>query len=449
MHFENDSSEPSLEEVPNEATLASVSIERDDEQIPVATLAVMPTQRKTFSWGCAAMVCGALLLLLAITGTLGWLIWIQLQPNVPPPVVVESADEKYAYVAAAYSGEFEVDAQKKGEVIDLVARLKTYWQHAGEPDQSLDYDEKLDSELQECLDYSLIKLQIRRMRAPNGLPESAEENFFGFDGTLAYRAGAWFYDFISCKKTEVLAVRPIGEGNSYIAYLMLTMDDGTTRKLRVWVTETKGALKLYDYEILDSGIRFSVLFGIELWGVSPHLLSFDEEAELERNNQLFKSGTEQVFLAYEYLKSGEYSLHLLDIDSEFQKIDKDLLHVYDVIQYWESRATLSEMMGNFDQALDACNQLRTHNPEIPLPLLLEAKIYYAMGEYKRALQKNEAYQEMMGPDANALFRMGQIYLAMDHLDDAQAAFARSLKYNPSQPRAREMLDDVTNELEFD
>jgi len=186
-----------------------------------------------------------------------------------------------------------------------------------------------------------------------------------------------------------------------------------TLKMRWWVSRREGTWKIFDYEDLDSGMRWSIIAasmmrqGIGQMAGLAHSLSTLNEAV-------------QAFVAQ-------------DVDAAERKLKQiagvNLPREIDALRHTVTGAVLIRR-GEFKQGLTAMVRANELRPEMPVVDLLSGAAYNRLGEYDKALKHLEKYRELLGDDAQLCDELGLAVHNLRRFKEAIPLYRKSLDFEP-------------------
>ena len=394
----------------------------NDDDIPTAELAGQPggqaiaMQRPNSGRGWIWIFLVVLVVIVTFVTIVILLIWQaikQFAPHVAQPELEETFDEKYAYVASAFSGNESLDPEKKRLAQNFLNRLTGLANNAND---SFDASFKLA----ELVDFDRLETQVRRMRPNNDLDNAGVDSF---DIRLTYSPiTEWSAaNNLKCISSQLFAIREIGDGSEWILYFDVLEEDGGREKLRMWVTIDDDVLKMFDVEELKNEVRLSEDIGADYYSEQLSF-SFDKRFRYEQNR-------EDLFEANRLIDINKSTEDVESGDKLLQKVDVDLLDGPDKKYYYTNRLLADWMLDDCSRMIDETTGKFGYPFGSPLAWLYEGIARLEMQQFDKAMTAFERYENLLGPDALAQSWIGHCHIAAGDNEKAAIAFDKALKLN--------------------
>lgn len=196
-------------------------------------------------------------------------------------------------------------------------------------------------------------------------------------------------------------------------------DEGAIAKMRWWVTKRDGTWRIYDMEDLEMGMRISA-------GASTLLAGGPGQAQR----------LQEFARATECLREVINSLGVKhDVDAAERKL-REIEHValprpYEAMR-WMLTASIQIQRGQHRDALATLDRAHGFHAEMPILDLLKGMACNGLNERERALVHLKAYEDLLGDDANVCRELGFALHGLNRIDEARAAYRKSLDYNPRE-----------------
>ena len=215
---------------------------------------------------------------------------------------------------------------------------------------------------------------------------------------------------VSYQRLEPRLLRPLAP-DDVIVYAKQTSGDFSTR-MRWWLKRRGVAWRIYDYEELDSGSRYTALIDQTIRDTLDHKPWVTRATALAEATTLVNSGS--------YWKAAEklQTLDTVEFPPAFDAVRRTI------------KASCFVNTGRPKDALVECDAVTRESPDFPVALVLQARAHLGLKDYAQALADVEKHQAILGPDATASSLAGQ---ALEHAGDkpkALAWFRRGVQENP-------------------
>ena len=396
--------------------------------------------------GCIGFVLGAVVFMGILAWAviyLGWMIYDRANNGSNENAELEETHaEKYQYIADAFAGEIENDDEHIELAGQFFDRINAFAATNSNFNPNTDDHGPVIDEFNSWLDLSRMKIRVVKTRLDSGLPMIGADDLGGFDAYLFQRQRRWILSQLQCETFDIAAVRPVGTETTCLVYAKLHYGNGRTAKVRIWVTNRNGRFRMFDYEMLDSATVFSLFVGIELCGAGSSG-SIEQEMSIDENRRRLAQFQRQLNSAIREIRRGGPGVDNLGNTSQLhQQIDPKALDPIRLKYYWAASAVLYNQMAKYQDALKACLELRKLDPYMPQTCFLEANIFHEMGEHEKSIERCDKYQDLIGPDADALYLIGANYRGQNEIADATKAFQDALNLNPQHPQANRELKEL-------
>ena len=190
--------------------------------------------------------------------------------------------------------------------------------------------------------------------------------------------------------------------------------DGAIVKMRWWLTKRDGTWRIYDFEDLDMGMRMSTVAGT---------LGAAGVANVQRLAQPIQTVREALLAI----------LVQRDADAAEKKLKQveavDLPGPIDVLR-WFVTALIQMHRSQHREALGTLDRVVAIRPDMPIVDLLKGMCQNALREHDSALRHLRAYEKLLGDDTNVCRELGEALRSLNRLEEARAAYRKSLDYHP-------------------
>lgn len=350
---------------------------------------------------------GIAVVTLVLCGLIAWVGW-RVGPRVNPPVarVVEDDQERRQEVMEAFRGQPPLDADS------IAVELKPIFANLGEA-----YTNK---DVKRIIGHFDLERMFDELAANELMPANLRGDRRGFLKGIEMgmgRAAEQQAVFLQWTETEFRSVKKL-QGNEAVVIARHRAPDGTTFKMRWWVSKRTGVWRVFDYEDLDAGMRVTTVvasisqMGIgKVAGVSAALQKVQHAlmAAIERNPDVAERHLRQA--------AGVQLPRQLEA---MRSLVQGLIHI--------QRNQPKEALAAFDEA-------RGLNPDMPILDLLKAGACNDLGDHATALKHIESYRALLGDDTNTYAELGHALLGLLRLPEAQAAYRKSLDHDPKNADA--------------
>lgn len=347
-------------------------------------------------------ILGVAVALALLGGVFAWIIAMIGAPGGRPRVVrvVEDDQERRQEVIEAFRG------QKPLDVDEVTAELKPLFTALGEAYSAKDVRRiighfDLERMFDELAALEMLPANIRGDR--RGFLKGVEKGMNRAAGQQAV--------FLHWTETEIRSVKKL-QGNEAVVIARHRAANGIIFKMRWWVSKQTGAWRVFDYEDLDAGMRVTTLVGsigqlgvAKAAGVAAAVQAVQQAAvaTVERNPDA----------AERHLRRTDGVAMPRELEA-MRSMVQGLIHL--------QRNLPKEALAAFDAA-------QGFNPDMPILKLLKASACNDLGQHAEALHHLEAYQALLGDDANTCVELGQALHGLQRIAEAQAAYRKALDYD--------------------
>ena len=318
-----------------------------------------------------------------------------------PTVTDETREEKQAAVAEAFG---EGPAESVG---DQTAEINAFFADLGQAFLKADaaaIGRLFDSEMTFAAleKQGLLPAQVLRNR---------ERVIQGLDQLLPAQM-ARTSQLMSWTRHEIRRVQFLKGREEALVYVKLRNPQGVTLKQRWWIIRRKGAWRAYDFEDLNSSIRWSTSIGGGIaaaatrarWGPSVNTLA--RAAQLVAQQQL-----------------GQADALLRTIG---QVKFPDALEA----QRWMIVAVVRTAQQRYGEALKAIGRAESYQADMPILHFLRLESCIGIEDYGRALESGHKYVEQIGGDAETYGRMAWAHKRQGNQDKAMEYCLKGLRDDP-------------------
>ncbi|MCI0682397.1 MAG: hypothetical protein L0Y71_09850 [Gemmataceae bacterium] len=218
--------------------------------------------------------------------------------------------------------------------------------------------------------------------------------------------------FLNWTETEIRSVKKL-QGNEAVVIARHRGADGTTFKLRWWFSKRTGAWRVFDYEDLDAGMRVTTVMASMTAQMTPGKVAGITAAVQHLQQAMVAAIQRNPEAAERHLRQTDGFQLPRELDA-LRSMTRGLVHI--------QRNQPKEALASFDKA-------QGFNPDMPILQLLKAMACNDLGEHAAALGHLEAYQALLGDDANTCVELGQALLGLQRIPEAQAAYRKALDHD--------------------
>lgn len=226
--------------------------------------------------------------------------------------------------------------------------------------------------------------------------------------TANFAANPMFKRF---RKLELKRVKRLESDDEALAYAAHRDEDGTGVKMRWWLRKSQGRWRIYDFEDLDGGIRFSTGFSLAF----DSLIGKQPDPRIQPALQAMATAA-RLFIA----KRFDEAEPLLRSTSG-APLPAPLAALRDM-----ELGALLVMRGQFAEALTHLDRALELQADMPAAVLLHGTCYNGLGRYAEALPYGRRYIDMLGSDDAGYLMIGISLANLGHTDEAIAAFRLGL-----------------------
>jgi tetratricopeptide (TPR) repeat protein len=218
--------------------------------------------------------------------------------------------------------------------------------------------------------------------------------------------------------------------------------NGTSQKMRWWVTRRFGTWKIYDLEDLDVGLRMSTVMGSlaeqgrAMLG-QPRLDMLPEAAVAAQNLK----AAQQALDAQQNPNAAEQLLALVPA----QRLPPPI----EVLRH-QIKGLIHLRRGQFQDALNAFEAAKRIQPDAPVLDHLQGTTLTHLNRWAEALEYLQAYRDLLGEDADTCRVLGVTLNRLGRYSEAVQLFRRALDFNPKDTRAFQgLLRSLTSNDKLD
>lgn len=173
--------------------------------------------------------------------------------------------------------------------------------------------------------------------------------------------------------------------------------------------------------------------------VKQFQFQIDEIKKASKSNfqELVRKGIELDDQTRRQLEALGYAAGTVTADPEKarHKDPKDFADIFELLNTIQNE----RFSGNFQNLLEKANRILDKDPENVLAAKMRADAFFGMGKYQQGIDALKKAIEQGGQNADYYYTMGLIYLRLNNLAEARAAFEKSLKLNPRKEQTRYYL----------
>jgi predicted Zn-dependent protease len=207
---------------------------------------------------------------------------------------------------------------------------------------------------------------------------------------------------------EIRRVKKL-EGNEAMVIVRHRTSDGMFLKMRWWVTKRPGSWKIFDFEDLDGGLRFSTL-----------------AADVGRDR------LQQGLSGMEHLRQAMLSAANNDADGAERALNQiggqNFPKKFEAVRHL-IHALVHLQRQNAQAALDAMEQVQRFNPDMPILDRLKGTAFNLQGRWEDALKHLTIYEDLLGDDFQVCFERGEALRGLGRIPEARASYRKALKYD--------------------
>jgi len=224
-------------------------------------------------------------------------------------------------------------------------------------------------------------------------------------------------------RSDIRKIKSLNAGEAVII-VRHEDDDDTTIKMRWWLTRRNGTWRIYDYEDLDVGMRFSVTV-----------------ASLLQNNDLNKlvGMQNEIRAIHEAIQAVTLEGDIDGAEDRLQKIPVGTLPNEVEALHHMVQAMIHLRRAKYEETHASAAKARAIRPDMPVLDLLQAMALNRLGRWEEALKFLKAYQDLLGEDAIIASELGLAFRGNSRFVEAAAAYRRSLDRNPKNAEAYQGL----------
>ncbi len=209
------------------------------------------------------------------------------------------------------------------------------------------------------------------------------------------------------------------EGNEAAVIVRHRTVAGFSLKMRWWVTKRPGTWKVFDMEDLDSGMSIVTTAA----SLGPRDLG--NARDLPRATPHLREAAMALALRQD-ADAAERSLQNLAGLALPQRIDA-LRHML--------LGSVKLQRQQFQEALALFDQAHELHRDMPCLDLVKAVAHNSLGAWQKGLKHIQAYQALLGDDAQVCDTLGEALRGVGRFEEAQAAYRKALDYDPGHADA--------------
>lgn len=330
---------------------------------------------------------------MGVFGCGGFLVWQFLRPVETPTLNVQTPEEKRAELHAAFSA--ETVGVPDDELQELEHLFEKFTSAAGSSDGAA-FRTLVDTERfhQEMHRSGQMPRQLRVFDLL--LQDSLEQQI-------------WLP--LHATRYNIVHVRNLAEPDEAVVYVFFWDARNEVNEMRVWVTRSSGDCKIFDWELLQFGMRASLEMALfQTSGAESYNELFQK---LNRAERCFQRGNRDQ--AARCLRQGE------DLLSEVMQPLREQARMH-ILSYWMSYGYYSEAAALGRTAV---------SPEAT-PAALYAQIVddNSRNEHEPVLELCRRYEEALGPGPIVALYRAAALTGLKRRDAANAARAQYLQWDP-------------------
>jgi len=342
---------------------------------------------------------GVLGLLLVV----GLVVYVPWRPTPLPPTHTENREEKYRQAAEAYrSPSLDVD---EAETKEISALFDAYYQALRDRDVEA---------LAGHFDFDRLAREAFRMGISKELTGDRRAVAKAIAGELPREYIAQAH-ILGCDRHRICGLKKYPDSEEAVVYIRELRAPNTRAKVRYWVRKEGDRWRIYDFEILEAGIRISTTMASVMNQIGESGLPSGLEADIELIRSATRSAAEG------------------DLEGAHDTLEKvsgrHLPEELDAVRYL---LMASVKLGLEDPAgaLAMIERARALRPDTPQLDYTSASAYNQLGRYEDALKAVNAYLRLLGDDADALAEKGYALEGLERWTDALDAYALALDDDP-------------------
>jgi tetratricopeptide (TPR) repeat protein len=233
----------------------------------------------------------------------------------------------------------------------------------------------------------------------------------GMQQQLAQNAVTW-------KTYEIRSVKRLAD-DELVVIVRHRDDQNVTSKMRWWLKRRGQAWRIFDYEDLDMSMRASALMGsvlglqdveiLRLVGAAPALVEALQAISAQHDAEAADKSLKRI--------AGT-------------KLPRQLDAVRELVA-----ALIHSQRSEYQQALDALDRAGRLQPDMPILDLLRGTTLNQLRRWNEAVTRLQAYQKLLGDDANVCLQLGLAHHYLEHYAEARANYRKTLDDDPTSLEA--------------
>jgi len=295
-----------------------------------------------------------------------------------PTIQNESKTQKYREVIASFTGEVTDDGGEHA------ASIKQFFDDFGSA-----LRERKASRISQLFDCRMtISLLDQQGMVPKAIRRKQGELVEGMQKEVSKRLSdpitglAWV-------RYEIRQVRFIQDETEALVYARHWDADDISSKRRWWLFQEDGTWRAYDFEDLQTSIRFSTSMGIGLKMADANDPSVRQFPKLMAGMQQMQMGeVDEALQTFEQLDG-------VDFPPVIESLRLMLV------------AALHNQRLEYEEALNAAKRALALNRELPLMHLICACASNGLGQFEQAKEHTNRYAEFLGKDADYYAAVGE------------------------------------------
>lgn len=372
-----------------------------------------PPNNKGGRFAAIFMVVGLVLVLIAVG--LGVLLYnvVSKTREAARRVEQENRQERRENIKQAFGGDQDLGAVDlpidKQEIESVFADLKTACdiQSRVKFKQVFDVKEMLNCVEDQC-DFDMPR-NFNWPAFKEGAAGSFDTNFAEMTNQFAHDA------------CQIKMIQPLNIDGRVLVYARLHhYEVGSSVKARFWLYRDQGRVKIYDFEEIESGHRITAALVNFLRTEVNANLTMAKAQKLRTNSQRLLQVRDHI-LQTDY----ESANRILDL-MKYNELIKPQQSIYLIL-----KATVELHTENYAAAVEASDKLKRINSDAIIYLLLGAAAHNGLGNYEESISHAEQFQELVGPDSDALYWIAMSKAGLGQPTEAIELFRKSLDDNPN------------------
>ncbi len=326
-------------------------------------------------------------------------------PSILPPPPEETGEQQAQEMGRAFDAAQPPPTGVEKAAVDALLTTLAQQIRDGKPEQAMGAFH-LPRMLQEFERMGILTRVLERQRRAfsEGLQRGILRSLSHTDAPIGWR------------EVEVKHIRPADLPGEIVIYTRHRSERrNATAHFRWWLKRTGKRWQIYDYQDLDSGIRFSTMTGILTAGK-------------------MEAASAWVPVAAEALPK---ALAAVNETLEYDEAQRLLAEVAqtDAPPYvrsiaWMLTASVHVGQQRYPEAIAACDRAIALYRETPNLMYLRAEALYGLQRYRDTIEAVQRYQKLVGTEAHSSFLLGESFRALGHAELAENAYRKGLKDDP-------------------